>query len=220
MLVGLHFTLTQINFDTLFELKSLSNSCNNSGSVFAEGMQSPLHELTHLKKSFLLAWTVFASATGSHTCGTFSLSRRLLSSRLFTAVFLCSLNEISVYQLLPLVDIRWLRSATPVTQALARWSETTRRLHKLSGMQKLWLRHSRAGERHWGEVCFTAPSHSLNQGRVCYQTEKHERVSLLSLWCRCFLSGWDQTWVALGSVDSECSPCACIFAACVGGSVC
>lgn len=55
MLVGLHFTLTQINFDTLFELKSLSNSCNNSGSVFAEGMQSPLHELTHLKKSFLLA---------------------------------------------------------------------------------------------------------------------------------------------------------------------
>lgn len=149
------------------------------------------------EQSFLFARAVFASATSSHTCDTFSLfssiTLRLCNpSTFFMAffplvawtnyVFINSCHSLALhgFALLSLLHSHCQ-------------SKTTEQLHKLSGMQKQWLEHGWAGERHWGKVWFRAPSHSLNQASVCYQTEKHERVSLLSLWGRCFSTGWAHT---------------------------
>ncbi len=85
-------------------------------------------------------------------------------------------------------------------------------------MQKQWLEHSWVGERRWGKLWFTAPSHSLNQRWVCYQAEQHERLRSLSLMptlCKWLGSHLSASWFCRFGL-----PCACIFAVCVGGSVC
>lgn len=75
-------------------------------------------------------------------------------------------------------------------------------------MQKLRLRHSRAGERHWGEVCFTAPKpqpesrQGLLSDRETWEAKSSlAMVQMLFKWLGSYLSG---SWFCRFRLQSVC----------------